>query len=146
MAMKLNHSKTIGESQEPYFIAEINSSHNGNMEMAKNLVKAAFQAGCDCAKFQSWTPDTLYSKTFYMGNPIAKRIVQKFSLSQDQLRELADYCRETGIDFSSTPYSEPEVDWLIELNVPFIKISSMEINNYGFLRYAASTKVPIILS
>lgn len=145
--IKLNNQRIIGNTQTPYFIAEVNSSHNGNIEVAKEMCLKAKEAGCDCVKFQSWSPESLYSKSYYDKNPIAKRIVQKFSIKPDDLREISDYCQSIGIDFSSTPYSEEEVDFLVDqCNVPFIKIASMEINNYDFLRYIANKKIPMILS
>lgn len=136
----------IGNYQRPYFIAEVNSSHNGDVDTAKKMIKAAKEAGCNCVKFQSWSAQTLYSKTYYKANPIAQRIVSKFSLSEDQLKECASYCKEIGVAFSSTPYSEAEVDALLELGVPYIKIASMDINNYRYLKYVAETMFPIVLS
>lgn len=143
----LKDGKYLEDFGIPYIVAEVNSSHNGNIETARNMIKAAKEAGCDCVKFQSWSPESLYSKTYYDKNPITKRIVSKFSLNQDQLFEMANYCNEVGIGFSSTPYSEQEVDFLVErCEVPFIKIASMEINNYDFLAYIAKKGTPIVLS
>ena len=143
----LNDGKVLEDYGTPYVVAEVNSSHNGNIEVARQMIKAAKDAGCDCVKFQSWSAESLYSKTYYDKNPITKRIVTKFSLSQDELLEMAKYCKELGIGFSSTPYSEPEVDFLAdECEVPFIKIASMEVNNYPFLTYIAKKKLPIVLS
>lgn len=141
----LNDSAIIGNGI-PYFVAEVNSSHGGDMETAKKMINAAVQCGCNCVKFQSWSAKTLYSKTYYKTNPIAKRFVDKFSLNGEQLRELAEYCKSSGISFASTPYSKEEVDLLVNMGVPFIKAASMEINNYPFLEYIANTGVPIVLS
>lgn len=140
-----NDGSVIGKGT-PYFVAEVNSSHGGSMETAKKMIDAAVECGCNCVKFQSWSAKTLYSKTYYKANPIAKRFVDKFSMSEEQLRELADYCKSKGIAFASTPYSKEEVDFLVSVGVPFIKIASMEINNYSFLEYIAKTCVPIVLS
>jgi len=145
--IKFSNLREIGDYQEPYFIAEVNSSHNGSVETAKLMVDAALAAGCSCVKFQSWSPESLYSKSYYDANPIAKRIVKKFSFSEESLLEMAQYCHDKGIDFASTPYSEKEADFLVEeCGVPFIKIASMEINNYSFIRYIARKGIPIILS
>jgi N-acetylneuraminate synthase len=76
------------------------------------MIDKAKECGCDCVKFQSWSEETLYCKTHYKENPIAKRIVKKFSFGADQLYELAQYCDQVGIDFSSTPYSEEEAEFL----------------------------------
>ena len=145
--IKLNSSSFIGEDCKPYIIAEMNTSHFGNMETAKLMIKEAKNVGCDCVKFQSWSADTLYSKTYYDENPIAKRIFNKFSMDESQLLEAANFCKQVGIDFSSTPYSKPEVDYLLDkCDAAFIKIASMELNNYPYLEYIAKKNAPIILS
>ena len=137
----------ISDYGRPYVVAEVNSSHNGNMDTARKMIDAAAEIGCDCVKFQSWSASSLYSKTYYKANPIAKRFVDKFSMSPQQLKELSLYCADRGIAFSSTPYSEEEVDFLVEeCSVPYIKIASMELNNPGFLRYIGEKRVPIVLS
>lgn len=137
----------ISDYGRPYIVAEVNSSHNGSVELAKQMIDASVEIGCDCVKFQSWSVDSLYSKTYYDANPIAKRFVKKFSMNPEQLKDLADYCKKKGVAFSSTPYSEEEVDYLVsECDVPYIKIASMELNNPRFLRYIGGKHVPIILS
>lgn len=143
---RLKDGICIRDYGTPYVIAEVNSSHGGSMAMAKQMIDAAAWAGCNCVKFQSWSAETLYSESYYQENPIAKRFVNKFSLKEEQLRELAGYCKEKKIGFSSTPYSEREVDFLTELEVSFIKISSMELNNSEFLRYIAQKGIPVVLS
>lgn len=128
-------------------VAELNSSHSGKVEIARDMIDAAKACGCDAVKFQSWSADSLYCRDHYEQNPLAKRMVDRFSLSPEELLELADYCGEVGIDFSSTPYSKAEVDFLADqCHAPFIKIASMDINNLPFLRYAAQKNVPIVLS
>ncbi len=145
--LKLHNSKPIGDNCPPYIIAEINTSHFGNIDIAKEMVVKAKEIGCDCVKFQSWSSETLYSKTFYEKNPIAKRMVKKLAFSEAELYAIYQHCQEVGIDFSSTPYSKDEVDFLADkCQVPFIKIASMELNNYPFLEYIAKKEMPIILS
>lgn len=137
----------ISEYEGPYIIAEVNSSHNGSVEVAKQMVDVAADAGCDCVKFQSWSSVSLYCKTYYQKNPIAKRFVDKLSLSSDELYEMAQYCKNKGIGFSSTPYSREEVDFLADkCDVPFIKISSMEVNNPEYLKYIGEKQIPIVIS
>lgn len=135
------------DSAKPYIVAELNSSHRGKVEIAKRMVDVAKECGCDAVKFQSWTPESLYCKTYYDQNPISKRMVKGFALSSESLKELADYCRKIDIDFSSTPYSKEEVDFLVDqCRAPFVKIASMDINNLPYLRYVARKMVPIVLS
>lgn len=135
------------DKSHPYIVAELNSSHRGKIEIAKKMVDAAKACGCDAVKFQSWTDTSLYSKTYYAKNPIARRMVKGFALNPDALVELSVYCSDIGIDFASTPYSKSEVDLLIDpCHVPYIKIASMDINNIPFLEYTAEQMVPIVLS
>jgi len=131
--IKFNNGKNIKDYGKPYFIAEVNSSHFGDIETAKKMIQSAKESGADCVKFQSWSSETLYSKIFYEKNPIAKRFVKKFSFSENDLKNLSIFCNEIDIDFASTPYSEDETTFLLdECKVPFIKIASMEINNPEF--------------
>lgn len=138
--------KTVGNSNGTYFVAEMNSSHNGNLDLAKQMIDAAVRCGCDAVKFQSWSAETLYSADYYKENPIAKRMVEKFALNEEALTELACYCRKQGIAFSSTPYSGKEVDFLAKMNVEYIKIASMDLNNLPFLRYIGDKGIPVVLS
>ena len=145
--IQLKTGRWLGDYEQPYIVAEVNSSHNGDIEVAKKMIEAAAEAGCDCVKFQSWSAESLYSATYYNANPISKRIVKKFALTKEDLREMAEYCRSKGVDFSSTPYSRDEVDWLIdECKAPFVKVASMDLNNYAYLKYIAERQVPIVLS
>ena len=143
----------------PFVIAEIGANHNGDMKLAKKLIDCAKASGCHSAKFQSWSPQSLFSKVVYEDNYFLaddyrgrddftlKGIVDEFSISADELRDLKQYCDTVNIDFSCTPFSIPEVDFLVdELDLTFIKVASMDINNYQFLDYIARKGKPIVLS
>ena len=143
----LNNGSTLSNFGRPYIVAEMNTSHNGKLELAKQMIAAAKECGCDCVKFQSWTERSLYSKTFYDANPLARRMVNHYSFSEEQLMELCEYCEEVGISFSSTPYAKGEVDFLADkCRAPYIKVASMDVNNYPFLTYIAKKGLPIVLS
>lgn len=147
MGITLNNGRKISGNNLPYFVAELNTSHFGDIDKAKKMIDAAKQSGSDCVKFQSWTQDSLYSSDYYLNNPIAKRFINKLSLNGDELIELSEYSKKIGIDFASTPYSNDEVDFLLsKCEVPFIKVASMDINNYAFLSYIAKTGSAIVLS
>ena len=145
--IRLQDSTVLSDFNRPYIVAEINTSHFGNMETAKEMIDQAKKAGCDCVKFQSWSMKSLYSKSYYDENPIAKRFFNKFAFSDADLTEVAEYSKKSGIAFSSTPYSKVEVDFLLEkCNVPYIKVASMDLNNYPYLDYIARSGTPIVLS
>lgn len=144
---------------EPYIIAEIGANHNGDLDLAKKLINQAVDAGADCVKFQSWTKESIFSRkvyddNYFLGDDYRERedytleaIVEEFSFGKEQFKKLKKYCDEKNIDFGCTPFSDEEVDFLVdELNVPFIKVASMDLNNLPFLEYIASKKVPLILA
>jgi N-acetylneuraminate synthase len=143
----LRDGTRLGDFGKPYFVAELNTSHFGNLDTAREMIRSAKEIGCDCVKFQSWSTESLYSRSYYDANPIAKRLVSKFSLADDNLLELANYCKSLDIAFASTPYSRREVDFLVDrCSVPFIKVASMELTNHPFLDYIARTGSAIVLS
>lgn len=143
----LRNGKVVGDYKTPYIVAEVNTSHYGKIETAREMIYEAKNAGCDCVKFQSWSAGSLYSKTHYKRNPFARKIVSRFAFSPEELFSLSEFCKSIGIDFSSTPYSNEEVDFLVdECKAPFVKVSSMEVNNCDFLAYIAKKKVPVIMS
>lgn len=141
----------------PYIIAEIGSNHNGDIELAKKMIEKAKECGADAVKFQSWTPNTLIAKEEYDRNQkyndspkkhfgSLKEMVEKYYLRKEQHYELKDHCLKVGIDFCSSPFSCEEVDLLVDLNVPFIKVASMDINNPLLLKHIAKTNKPVVLS
>ena len=137
----------FGSGIAPYVIAEMNTSHFGDLTIAREMIQAAKEAGCSCVKFQSWSPESIFSRKYLRENRVAARMYEKFSISSADLSDLAAYAETVGISFSSTPYSQSEVDVLAKIeSVPFIKISSMEINNHAFIRYIALSGKPIVLS
>lgn len=141
----------------PYIIAEIGANHNGDMDLAKEMIDSAKSCGCDAVKFQSWKPDSIVSRGEYDRNQqyndspkkhfgSLKDMVEKYYLRDEQHWELKRYCDDTGIGFCSTPFTNKEADLLEELNVPFYKVASMDINNLLFLRYVANKQKTILLS
>ena len=76
-----------------------------------------------------------------------EEIVDKYHIGAEEHRLLKQYCDEIGIEFNSTPFSKQEVDLLVdELDVSFIKIASMDLNNIPFLKYIATKKKPVVIS
>ena len=157
MKVQLSPKKEVYNFCEPYIIAEIGANHNGDMDLAKKMIDSAVECGCDAVKFQSWTPQSLIAKEEYDRNQSyddspkkhfgsLKEMVEKYYLRDDQHAELKDYCIAKGVDFCSSPFSTEEVDLLIKLDVPFLKVASMDINNIPFLKYVAKTMKPIVVS
>ena len=133
------------KDDRPYVIAEIGANHNGDMEQARAHIRAAKAAGADAAKFQSWGTG-LFAQSVYDDNAELKEAVAAYAVAESDMAALAEYCRETEIDFASTPFSLAEVTALDALDPPFVKIASMDLNNDRMLIGAAKTERPIILS
>jgi len=145
--IEFRDSRLIEDYKDPYIVAEINTSHFGSVDTAKLMIEKAVEAEVDCVKFQSWSAGSLYSKDYYDENPISKRFIKKFSFSENELTEVAEYSAKSGIGFSSTPYSVEEVDFLLEkCSVPYLKVASMDLNNLKYLDYISRTGAPIVLS
>lgn len=143
----LDNGRIIGDFSNPYIVAELNTSHFGNIDVAKEMISKAKECGCDCVKLQSWSAESLYSHSYYKSNKMAKRFYEKFSLSEDEILELINFSNDISIDISSTPYSIKEAKFLSnQKNIPFIKIASMEINNYRYLEQLGKLGKPLILS
>lgn len=151
--------KKIMDYTKPYIIAEIGSNHNGDMELAKKMIAVAKECGADCVKFQSWSKDTIFSRKVYEDNYFLRddyrnrtdytleTIVDEYSIDFEDHRILKEYCDSIGIDFASTGFSKAEIDLLVdELQVPFIKVASMDVNNIPFLKYIASKGKPVVIS
>lgn len=146
----------VGPGQPPYIIAEIGSNHNGDMALCRKLIQAAAEAGAHAAKFQSWSESSLIAREEYDRNTTysdkrrhfgsLREMVVKYQLTPDQHQEARAYCRESGIAFCSSAFSPEEVDLLDGLDVPFLKIASMDVVNLPLLKYAARTGRPMILS
>jgi sialic acid synthase SpsE len=149
--------ENIKGSPSPYIIAEIGANHNGDMKLAKAMILEAKRCGADCVKFQSFDKSSLISKAEYQKNQSyddspkkhfgsLEEMVEKYYLRKEQHYELKEYCDQVEVDFTSTPFSEEEADLLVDLDVPFIKVASMDINNLPFLTYLAKKRKPLVLS
>lgn len=159
MKVQLTKDKQVFNYCTPYIIAEIGANHNGDMELAKKLVLQAKEAGADCVKFQSWTKDSVLSRKKYEDNYFLdddyrnredytlEEIVDAYSITEEELLAMKKLADEVGIDCTSTPFSKKEVDFLVDhLETPFIKVASMDLNNYPFLTYLAKKGKPIVIS
>ena len=134
------------EKRTPYIIAEIGSNHNGDLDLAKKMINSAKKIGCDCVKFQSFD-DRLFSKQIYEKSKFLNderdinsdllSAVRKYSLNQSEIKELCNFSRELNIDFSSSVFEIDQIEVLIDANVNFIKIASMDIDNHLLLKQIA---------
>lgn len=138
-----------------YIIAEAGVNHNGDINIALELIKNAKKIGVDCIKFQTFKTEKIVSqsspKASYQlevtdKNESQYEMLKKLELSYSEFKILKDECDRLSIDFLSTPYSFEDVDTLDKLNVNAFKIASGQLTELPFLRYVAKFNKPIILS
>jgi N,N'-diacetyllegionaminate synthase len=147
---------SVGEGLSPYIVAEVGSNHNGDMDLCRQLIDAAADAGAHAVKFQSWSESSLIAREEYDRNPdysdkkkhfgSLREMVRAYQLTPDQHREALAHCRKRGIAFCSSAFSPAEADLLDELGVPFIKLASMDVTNLPLLAYVAAKQRPVVIS
>ena len=146
------NGKKIGKGQPCYVIAEIGINHNGDIEIAKELIKKAKDAECDAVKFQKRTVEIVYTKEELektRENPFGNTngdLKRGLEFSQGQYAVINEYCKEIGIDWFASPWDEDSVDFLEQYDVPCYKIASASLTDDGLLQHIKKTGKPIIMS
>lgn len=133
---------------DPVFvIAEIGSNHNQDINMAKKLIDIAVTAGANAVKFQTFSADKLFStKSKFVNDLDVFSLFKPMELPRNWHKGIFQYCGESDIEFMSTPFDEDAVDELYGLGVKRFKVSGFESTDLRFVKYVASTKLPIIIS
>ena len=135
-------------------IAEAGVNHNGSKDLAFKMVKAAAESGADYIKFQTFRAEELvtvdceaagYQKK-NMGAVRQLEMLRSLQLSNEDFRELKNYCDKLGIGFLSTPFDDASIDFIASLKPDFMKVPSGEITNVPYLRKIAATHIPVIVS
>lgn len=146
--------RTIGAGSPVFVIAEAGVNHNGSVDSARELIRAAHAAGADCVKFQTFRAESAVTasapKAEYQvevtGSGSQLEMLKALELPEEAWPELIDLCRDLGIAFMSTPYNFADVDLLDGLGVPAFKLASIHLVELPFVRYVAARGRPVILS
>ncbi len=153
MSITINGKVISADGDTVYLIAEAGVNHGGDINVAKEMIRKAAEAGADAIKFQTYKAEKLASKN----SPAYWDQTKEKSNSQYELfkkydsfwireyKELADYCKGYGIDFMSTPFDSESAEFLNEL-MPAYKIASADLTNHPLLKQVARFQKPIILS
>lgn len=148
---------TIGQDHKPFIIAEMSGNHNGDINRALQLVKAAADAGAHALKLQTYTADTITinhrgglfditdEKSLWYGKNLYE-LYQEAHTPWEWHKQIFDYANELGMAAFSSPFDETAVDFLESLNVPAYKIASFESNHFPLLKKVAQKGKPILIS
>ncbi|RZF47481.1 hypothetical protein LSTR_LSTR007408 [Laodelphax striatellus] len=150
----LSDGKAIGVSHPCFIIAEIGQNHQGDINIAKQLIKEAKMCGADCVKFQKsdlpskFTQSALnrvYDSPHAWGETYGEHKAY-LEFSREQYLELQEFSKNIGILFTASGMDTVSVDFLATINVPFIKIGSGDADNFSLLEHAAMKQIPLIIS
>lgn len=143
-------------AKKTFIIAELSGNHNGNLEVAKQTIRAIKDSGADAVKLQTYTPDILTlksDKSYFRINDESiwsgRTMYDVFSKAYtpwEWHKELFDLARELDLICFSSPFDKSSVDFLETLGNPIYKIASPEIVDIPLIRYVASKGKPIIIS
>tara|TARA_R110001632_G_scaffold63953_1_gene152388 strand:+ start:5018 stop:6043 length:1026 start_codon:yes stop_codon:yes gene_type:complete len=139
-----------------YIIAELSANHGGDIEIAKETIRAAKRAGADAIKLQTYTADTMTIDTkndFFLINKgtawdgqYLHDLYKTAYTPWEWHAELFNTAREEGLECFSSPFDFSAVDFLEELNNPIYKVASFEITDIPLIKYIASKGKPMIIS
>src|SRR5688500_1625842 len=142
----------VGDKQPCFVVAEIGINHNGSVELARQLVDAAVESGCNAVKFQKRTVSVVYSdeelnrpreSPFGQTNGDLKRGLE---FGREQYQEIARYCRDKQMLWYASCWDEASVDFIATFNPPWFKIASASLTDDNLLRHHRQYGRPIILS
>ena len=136
-----------------YNIAEIGINHNGDVQLAKELIRISYDNGFDAVKFQKRVPElcvpenkrneiriTPWGKITYF------EYKEKIEFSEEEYIEIDNYCKELGINWSASAWDIESIKFLQKFDLPFLKIPSDKNTDIEFIEFLKDIKTPIILS
>lgn len=150
----------------PYIVAEIGANHNGDMDLARKLIRTAKDCGADCVKFQLFNKNDLntYDNMVDLDRGVVKlenvdkwedkslglnnifQQVEKFAVQEKEHIEFFKYAREVGIDYATSIFKKEEVDFCIDQKTAFIKIASCDALNLDLIEYVFSKDYPVMIA
>lgn len=158
--MKFSHNikignKVISNNSSVFIVAEAGVNHNGEINIAKEMIDAAVESGADAVKFQTFKADGLilkdiekapYQKITTDSKETQYEMLKHLEISGEQTQKLMEYCKKKNIIFLSTPFEKASLDELENLGVSAYKVAATDITNIQFLRQIAKKGKAIILS
>jgi len=148
--------KKICDENPVYIIAEIGINHNGEIQLAKQMIDKAIDCHANAVKFQIFKTDEFLSDPqimytyFSQGKKITESMIEMFrryEFSKNEWKEIFSYCADKKIDCFATPQNSSDLDFLMShVDVPAIKVGSDDLTNLELIEYYANKKKPLIIS
>ncbi len=143
----------INEDSFPYMIAEIGINHNGNLQIAKKLIDAANACLWNCVKFQKREPDIAVpeeQKNIMRDTPWGRitylEYKKKIEFGKMEYDYIDQYCKDKPIAWTASPWDIPSLEFLLDYDLPFIKIASADNSDQKMLRTACESGKPLLVS
>jgi sialic acid synthase SpsE len=131
----------IGDGYAPFIVAEVGVNHDGYVDQALSMIRAAAKADVDAVKFGVFKADEFCSRR----DPLYETF-KRCELPDSAWAEIKAECERNDVIFFATPQNRSDLDILLDVGVPFIKIGSDDLANVALVESYAETKLPIILS
>ena len=146
-------NRMVGDGHPVYVIAEIGINHNGDLEIAKQIIDAAVHAGVDAVKFQKRTPEVAtppeqqkQMRETPWGYISYLEYRHKVEFTADQYHEIDDFCKERNIPWMVSVWDESAVDFMENFDTPAYKIPSASLTDHKLLKHTRKTGKPMIIS
>ena len=150
--LQIHDSLVTSRPKYIYVVAEIGINHNGDIDIAKKLIKMAKDAGCDAVKFQKRDLETVYGSEILdqprespWGNT-QRAQKQALEFGAQEYKTLREYCREINIDFSASAWDSISLSFLDDYDLSFQKVASAMATKLDFLEQVAKRGVVTLLS
>lgn len=145
--------RRVGPGEPVYVIAEIGINHNGDVEIAKQLIDVAAEAGCDAVKFQKRTPEIcvpMEQRAKIRQTPWGEMTYMEYKERTEfwdaEYAEIAEHAELRGVQWFASPWDVPSVDFLEKFDVPVHKIASASLTDEALVEALAATGKPLIVS
>ncbi|MDP2966069.1 MAG: N-acetylneuraminate synthase family protein [Pelolinea sp.] len=146
-------NRLIGDSQPVYIVAEMGINHNGDLDIAKEMIMAAHETGADAVKFQKRTPELCVPKDQRdimretpWGYISYIEYREKVEFGFEEYRVIDAFCRDLGIDWFASVWDETSVDFMESFKPACYKVPSANLTDIDLLKKIRATGRPIILS
>jgi len=146
-------SRYVGDCEPVYLIAEIGINHNGDLQIAKKLIDATWATGWDCVKFQKRTPDICVpesQKNMLRQTPWGEMTYleykKRIEFNKNEYDYINRYCMEKPLAWTASVWDLPSLEFMLNYDIPFIKIPSAMLGNHDLIKKCAASKKPLIVS